>query len=121
VCATLRTDAECGLAVGNAAGWFAACGPNVLAATPPVPNCRRILAQFESPLALLHVATAKHTAQSRADSPTVPKPRCSAGMYSTANWSASPVASDAQSQRFSKVATNALTSSERTDSVATSW
>lgn len=58
MCATLRTDAECGLAVGNAAGWFAACGPNVLAATPPVPNCRRILAQFESPLALLHVATA---------------------------------------------------------------
>jgi Ca2+-transporting ATPase len=58
VCAALRTDAERGLAAGDAAGRLAACGPNVLAATPPDPTWRRFLAQFESPLVLLLVAAA---------------------------------------------------------------
>ena len=58
VCAALCTDAERGLARGDAAGRLAACGPNVLTATPPVPAWRRFLAQFESPLVLLLVAAA---------------------------------------------------------------
>ena len=58
VCAGLRTDAERGLAGGDAAARLAACGANVLTATAPVPAWRRFLAQFESPLVLLLVAAA---------------------------------------------------------------
>ncbi len=57
-CAALGTDVARGLSGDEAAARLAACGPNVLASTPPVPAWRRLLAQFESPLVLLLLVAA---------------------------------------------------------------
>jgi Ca2+-transporting ATPase len=56
VCASLAADARTGLDSAEVAARLARHGRNELAAAPPVPAWRRMLAQFESPLVLLLVA-----------------------------------------------------------------
>ena len=59
VLAALDTDARQGLTAAEARARLARVGPNELAAEPPVPAWRRVLAQFRDVLViLLLIATA---------------------------------------------------------------
>lgn len=67
------------------------------------------------------LATATQRSQSRASSATVPNACCSAGMPSTANWSATERPIAAHSQWFENNPANAPRSSDRALSVLKSW
>ena len=58
VCAALRIDPRRGLDVAEAARRLESFGRNALAAAPPRPAWRRLLAQLQSPLVLLLLAAA---------------------------------------------------------------